>query len=91
MEDAKTNGTQLCLHWPGSCLLQNVLNEADEKGAGLGVKLVIPCGEGGMPGLRLGTQGQGVPDGGQVLALLPAHPSLHCPGSHRPRLYGAAR
>lgn len=49
--------------WPGSCLLQNVLNEADEKGAGLGVKLVIPCGEGGMLGLRLGTQGQGAPNG----------------------------
>ena len=72
--------------WPGSCLLQNVLNEADEKGAGLGVKLVIPCGEGGMPGLRLGTQRQGAPDGSQVVALLPAHPALRCPGSHRPRL-----
>ena len=71
--------------WPGSCLLQNVLNEADEKGAGLGVKLVIPCREGGMPALRLGTQGQGAPNGGQVVALPPTHPALRCPGSHRPQ------
>lgn len=40
---------------PGSCLLQDVLYEADQKGAGLGMELVIACREGQrMPGSRLG-------------------------------------
>lgn len=30
---------------PLTYLLQNVLDEADQKGAGLGVELVIPCRE----------------------------------------------
>lgn len=64
--------------WLGSCLLQDALDEADQKGAGLGMELVIPCreGEGRMLGSRLGPKGRGAPEGAQVVALPPL--TQHC-------------
>lgn len=46
--------------WLDSCLLQDVLNDADQKGAGFGMELVIPY--------RKGHQAQGlIPRAGMYL------------------------